>query len=125
MRFLIDHNLDPVIAEGLRGAGHDAVHLIDYQLQQAEDAEVLDRAEAEERILITQDTGDFGQILHQRGSAKPSIILLRTRPADHDGLTQLSFVLAALERFAGQLDQGAMVVIRDTDNMRVRMLPFE
>jgi predicted nuclease of predicted toxin-antitoxin system len=33
MRFLIDNNLSPVLADELKTAGHDAVHVRDYVLQ--------------------------------------------------------------------------------------------
>jgi hypothetical protein len=47
------------VAEGLRQAGHDAVHIRDYGLQRAQDEEIFVLAETEKRILISSDT-DFG-----------------------------------------------------------------
>ena len=44
MRFLIDNALSPVLAEGLRKEGFDAVHVRDYQLQAADNAIIFDRA---------------------------------------------------------------------------------
>jgi len=58
MRFLIEDNLSPLLAESLKAAGHDAVHLRDVAMQAAPDPVVLERAQAEERVLVSADT-DF------------------------------------------------------------------
>lgn len=56
MKFLVDNALSPVFAEGLRRAGHDAIHVRDYRLQESEDEVIFDRAAREERIIVSADT---------------------------------------------------------------------
>jgi len=43
VKFLVDQNLSPLIAVGLREAGHDAVHTIELGMEQASDTEVVRR----------------------------------------------------------------------------------
>lgn len=48
------------------------MHLAEIDMLSADDSEVLDRAQSEERILITADT-DFGAILAERTADSPSL----------------------------------------------------
>lgn len=41
MRFLVDENLSPILAELLRVAGHDASHVRDIGLQSASEGALL------------------------------------------------------------------------------------
>jgi predicted nuclease of predicted toxin-antitoxin system len=76
MKWLIDNALSPAVAEGLRHAGHDAIHVRDFGLATAEDAEIFDHAAQQDRVIVSADT-DFGTLLALRSKAKPSIVLFR------------------------------------------------
>ncbi|MCS7031873.1 MAG: DUF5615 family PIN-like protein [Gloeomargarita sp. SKYG116] len=120
MKFLIDNALSPQVAQGLRQAGYDAVHVRDYGLQTASDATIFTCAVQENRILVSADT-DFGTLLVQQSAIKPSVILFRgaliRKPQ-----TQLQLLLANLTDIRNDLAQGCIVVFEDT-RIRLRRLP--
>ena len=56
----------------LRSSGHDAVHVRDRGLAEAEDEVILELAVEEARVIVTADT-DFGALLVPRQQQKPSV----------------------------------------------------
>lgn len=121
MKFLIDNALSPELARLLREAGHDAVHVRDYELHAAEDPVILERAGAEDRILISADS-DFGMLLATSHRAKPSFVLFREpgviRAADY-----ASAIFLNLPAIEDELLAGCVATFRH-GRVRVRSLPL-
>ena len=121
MKFLIDNALSPVVAEGLRRAGHDAVHVRDLDMQAASDEDIFNFAAREERIVVSADT-DFGTLLALRREVKPSVILFRC-PSDRRPEIQMQLLMGNLPHLRDALDQGSVIVFKQ-DRVRIRLLPI-
>ena len=119
MKFLIDNALSPGVAETLRAAGHDAVHVRERMLHEAPDEVVFHVARAEERVIVSADT-DFGTLLIPGRHTRPSLILFRhgspRRPAE-----QAKALVDNLPTFSEDLERGAIVVFR-RNKIRIRKL---
>jgi predicted nuclease of predicted toxin-antitoxin system len=89
MRLVADENFPLPTVEALRQAGHD-VTWVRTDCPSTKDAALLDRAEAEGRILLTLDK-DFWQIAIQRRRPlrQSGAILFRVHPAIPENVTPL------------------------------------
>jgi predicted nuclease of predicted toxin-antitoxin system len=70
-------DLSPRVVEKLRNAGHDASHVGDHGLLEADDEKILQFALAQDSIIVTADS-DFTTMLALAGLAAPSLVFLRS-----------------------------------------------
>jgi len=122
MRFLVDNALSPQVADGLRHAGHDAIHVRDIGLASATDADIFQRALSEDRVIVSADT-DFGALLAMHESRKPSVVLFRGETTRWP-LKQLAVLLLNLPYLTQPLESGS-VVIFGNGRIRIHGLPID
>ena len=103
----------------LTQAGHDTVHVAAIGLAGAPDTEVMAKAGADNRILISADT-DFGELLANSAELAPSVILFRRSSRRADDVAAV--LLANLDEIGQDLIAGALVVIGE-QRIRIRRLP--
>lgn len=76
MRFKLDENLSPSVAELIRGLGHDVMTVYDQGLQSCSDPEVLAACQEEGRALLSLDL-DFSNLLVFPPEQYAGLIVLR------------------------------------------------
>ena len=121
MRFLVDNPVSPLVAEMLRKAGHDAVHVRDYALQSAADIIIFERASKENRIIISADT-DFGFLVARSKKRKPSVVIFH-HSFPHRPQQQGKLLLDNLTQLSTALEQGSFIVF-ESRRIRIRTLPI-
>jgi len=117
MRFMVDASTGRSVAEFLRGLGHDVL-VADDAMPGAGDHEILARAEAEKRIVVTNDK-DFGELVFRTGKARQGILLLRLH--DESRGNRVRVVRAVLERVGERLC--GRFTTADDWHLRIRPMP--
>ena len=112
--------MSPRLAAWLNDRGHDAVHASSLGLQRASDRELLNRASAEERVVITADT-DFPHLLALSHETAPGIILFRGGDYTQQRMEEL------LARVLDLLPEDVLarsICVVDRKGVRHRLLPL-
>jgi predicted nuclease of predicted toxin-antitoxin system len=123
-RLLLDENVSPGVAEGLRAHGHDAVHVNDVGLRATPDAAIMLWAAERGRVVVTHDH-DFLDNLRALRAGAPSVIKLaqsggRGLVGHAEQTAHLARVLPSLDR---QLRSG-VVAILDRSGVSTSALPL-
>ena len=118
MRFLADENVESITIEWLRGQGHD-VSAVCESMPTTADADLLDVAVAQGRVIVTYDT-DFGDLVYRQRLAHVGVVLLRLTASD------AADRLARIREHSPLIEHGCrshFLVVKD-DRARTRpMLP--
>ena len=120
MRLLLDQGLPRSAAGILRQIGIDAIHVGEIGYSTAQDAQILQRGQAEGRVVVTLDA-DFHALLAQSGDSSPSVIRIRIEGLKAQALALL--LEAVLTQCHDDLIVGCVVTVQ-TGRMRVRRLPL-
>jgi predicted nuclease of predicted toxin-antitoxin system len=120
MKFLLDQSAERRLATYLRKLGHDVkVVAIDYP-PGISDAEVLAHAYKESRIVLTNDKGDFGELIFRQLHAHAGVILFR-RIRSGDLTTKQERLSYVLKAYSDQLHHFLVVTAK---SVRVRKTPI-
>ncbi|EFC81980.1 DUF5615 family PIN-like protein [Parafrankia sp. EUN1f] len=121
MKFLVDENLSPRVAELLRDKGIDTTHVLEHGLGGSPDTKVSAFAVTERRSIISADS-DFTTLLALSRGTAPSLVLLRSGDQLKPD-AQAALLLANLPALEADLEQGVVVSL-STTHVRVRRLPL-
>ena len=120
MKLLLDQGLPLSAAALLRDADIDAIHVGEIGMSEAEDADIIQRARDEERIVVTLDA-DFHALLALDVATSPSVIRIRIERLRAQALTDL--LLTVIAECEEDLEQGSAITV-EPSRIRVRRLPL-
>lgn len=120
IRALLDQGLPRSSVGLLRNAGWDVIHVGDIGLAAASDAQILERAGTDGRMVVTLDA-DFHRLLAISGARVPSVVRVREEGLTAGPLARLP--ADAVARAEQALAAGALVTVT-ARAVRIRALPI-
>ena len=121
MRFLADMGVSMRTIGWLREQKHDAVHLREEGLQRLSDEQILVKARAERRVLLTMDL-DFGYLLAVSRAQLPSVILFRLSDERSEVVNRR--LADVLTQRRSDIEAGAIISVSEVA-IRIRRLPIQ
>jgi len=116
MKFLADENVEKPIVDWLRMNGYDVLYISEF-MGRSIDEELLDRANQESRVLITNDK-DFGELIFLQGKSSKGILLMRF--STEKTATKVKYLANFITTFGKQLE-GSFATINE-NTFRIRKL---
>ncbi|MBT9171729.1 MAG: hypothetical protein DDT21_00097 [Syntrophomonadaceae bacterium] len=121
MKFLIDMPLSTGVAIWLVQQGHDAVHAFEMGLARASDEAILERAQGEQRVVVTADL-DYPRLLALTRAEGPGLILFRGgNYSEQEAVDRLRQALETIPE--GELPNSIVTI--EKGRIRRRWLPLE
>jgi predicted nuclease of predicted toxin-antitoxin system len=117
VRILVNENMPASVVQALRERNHDVL-AVKESMRGEEDRIILARAQAEARLVVTQDK-DFGELaFRSRLPAQCGIILFRLSGNDPD--VELGFMVEVIE---SRTDWAGHFTVATNDRIRTRPIP--
>jgi predicted nuclease of predicted toxin-antitoxin system len=113
LKFLLDEDISPVVANRLQERGIDATHVRNRGMLGATDREVLDLAFKEDRILITANVADFEHLAASIDIHAGIILLLNGSLRRVEQLHVIEQAIDALISSKKEMVNRAMSISRD------------
>jgi predicted nuclease of predicted toxin-antitoxin system len=106
VRYLVDAQLPPVLAEAMRHAGHDAVHVAEFGMANATDGAIWSEAISRSAVLVTKDR-DFSLL---RAAKRQGPIVLWVRVGNIDNRALIRQLLSAMPQIVEAVTRGEAVI---------------
>lgn len=121
MKFLADMGISQSTVRWLRQLGHDAIHLREQGLQRLPDADIVAKAKAENRVILTCDL-DFGALLAASGDKLPSVIIFRLENEKPNNINRRLAVI--FDSVATTVWEDGAIILVEQERHRIRLLPI-
>jgi len=108
LKLYLDQMLRLDVAQALRGEGHDVIRTSEVGQARADDYEILQKAIAENRILVTLDE-HFGDWVILPLSKHPGVIRLKTHPTTSKNV--IKFLLPFLRLHFSEQFKNHLVIL--------------
>ena len=110
MRFLVDESTGPWVAQSLREGGHEVFSVFE-QARGMDDDDIIQKASAENWILLTNDK-DFGDKIFRDQKPHKGVVLLRLD--DERAVVKIEVIGRLLENYSDRLENQFVVVTEKT-----------
>lgn len=121
VKLLLDENVSPKVGEQLRADGVDACGVRERGLLEADDHTVLEKAFAEDRILVTKNVGDFEKLARARELHAGIVLIEDGDLRRSEQLVMLRKIIARLETEADMVNH--VLTVRVDGEMTLEELP--